>query len=135
MKIVKITKKTYDLNPPVWHLKLKVGVLVKKRKEMSMSYKEFETCFACDKKLELDSIPNIINVSYLGNRLICDECAKKVQENTGFPNMILSDKDYGIIKETKEYDIWFEPITDTINGFVVRNKDGSIAEVYMQEVH
>jgi hypothetical protein len=32
--------------------------------------------------------------------------------------------EYGLIKEYKDSDLWFEPITDEIDGFVIRSKDG-----------
>lgn len=32
--------------------------------------------------------------------------------------------DYGLIREFKDTDLWFEPITDEIDGFVLRSKDG-----------
>jgi hypothetical protein len=43
------------------------------------------------------------------------------------------DDDLGLIKETETYDIWFEPITDEINGFVIRDKEGIILQIYMPE--
>lgn len=38
--------------------------------------------------------------------------------------------DYGMIYENDNIDIWFEPITDEIDGFVVYNKDHSINSIY-----
>jgi hypothetical protein len=45
----------------------------------------------------------------------------------------VDDNDIGIIKETESYDLWYEPITDEINGFVVRNKEGFIIQIYMPD--
>lgn len=45
----------------------------------------------------------------------------------------MDDNDIGIIKETESYDLWYEPITDEINGFVVRNKEGFIIQIYMPD--
>lgn len=39
--------------------------------------------------------------------------------------------DYGIIKEFKDdTTLWYEPITDEINGFVLRDRDGYIIKVW-----
>ena len=38
---------------------------------------------------------------------------------------------YGIIKEFEDHTIlWYEPITDMIDGFVLRKQDGSIIRIY-----
>ena len=37
---------------------------------------------------------------------------------------------YGIIKEYDNYDLWYEPITDEIDGFVLRDKDGCIIYIF-----
>lgn len=137
MKITKIQKKSYEINPTVWKLNMTVGTMVSKRKSLQMDYHPFETCFLCDTKLEADFDPYIAMVKSLGNRFFCDKCAKKVQtdrpeDSTNEP-LKMGDGDIGLIKSGKDYGIWYEPITDTINGFVVRNKDGSINEIYTKE--
>ena len=38
--------------------------------------------------------------------------------------------EYGLVKEYDEYDLWFEPITDTNDGFVIKSKDDEILEMY-----
>ena len=43
----------------------------------------------------------------------------------------MDDNDIGLIKETEKYDIWYEPITDEINGFVIRDKNGYIMDIYL----
>ena len=40
--------------------------------------------------------------------------------------------DYGLVNEYDDLDLWYEPITDEIDGFVTRNKDGTIKDVYMK---
>jgi len=45
----------------------------------------------------------------------------------------MDDNDIGLIKETESYDLWFEPITDEINGFVIRDKKGFIKQIYMPD--
>jgi len=37
---------------------------------------------------------------------------------------------YGIVKESTTFTLWFESITDTLDGFVVRDNSGNILEVY-----
>lgn len=135
MKITKIQKKSYEINPPVWRLNMTVGTLVSKRKNLQMDYHPFETCFLCNTKLKSDFDPNIAMVKSLGNRFFCDICAKKIQ--TDRPDvdesLKMGDSDIGLIKSGKDYDIWYEPITDIMNGFVVRSNDGNIIEIYTKE--
>lgn len=40
--------------------------------------------------------------------------------------------EYGIMKEYENFTLWFEPITDTLDGFVLREKEypHAIVEVY-----
>ena len=40
---------------------------------------------------------------------------------------------YGVIREFKHTDLWFEAITDDTDGFVLRGKDDSIIAVFPQE--
>lgn len=40
---------------------------------------------------------------------------------------------YDLIKEYDDYDIFFEPITDTIDGFVIRSKEGYILKIYSED--
>ncbi len=38
---------------------------------------------------------------------------------------------YGLVKEFEnETELWFEPITDEIDGLVLRTSDGSIIQVW-----
>ena len=38
---------------------------------------------------------------------------------------------YGVVKSYTDWDLWFEPITDIVDGFVMRNKkDGSIIGIF-----
>lgn len=46
----------------------------------------------------------------------------------------MEDNDIGLIKETNSYDIWFEPVTDEINAFVIRDKEGYILQIYMPDL-
>lgn len=41
--------------------------------------------------------------------------------------------EYGMFYETDKVEIWYEPITDTIDGFVIYNKDEehSIIRIYL----
>lgn len=42
--------------------------------------------------------------------------------------------EYGIVKEYSDYDLWYEPITDEIDGFVLRNKNGdAIIKVFSED--
>lgn len=41
--------------------------------------------------------------------------------------------DYGIVKEYGDCDLWFEPITDELDGFVLRSLDQSIKAVYTKQ--
>ena len=137
MKITKIQKKTNEINPTVWRLNMTVGSLVSKRKSLQMDYHPFETCFLCDTKLEDDFDPNVAMVKNLGNRFFCNRCGKKIQtdksDNPTCEPLKMGDDDIGLIKSGKDYDIWYEPITDIMNGFVVRNNDGNIIEIYTKE--
>ena len=46
-------------------------------------------------------------------------------------NMITDSISYGVVKSYTDWDLWFEPITDTVDGFVMRNKkDGSIIGIF-----
>lgn len=139
MKIAKIKKTVYEVEPTVWKINMQVGTLIAKRKEQHIEYHIFEHCFSCDTKFDDGFIPNIAMVKSIGNRLFCDECAKRIKEDSsGHKKSVeefsgMEDKHIGLIKSMDDYDIWFEPITDTINGFVIRNKDGSIKEIYMKD--
>ncbi|WP_373266150.1 hypothetical protein [Hungatella hathewayi] len=88
MKIEKIKKVTYEINPPVWRLKLTVGTLIKGRQLAQIDYHPFETCFLCHTKLDEDFMPNVAMVKGLGNRCFCDKCTMKInmheeEENDG----------------------------------------------------
>ena len=48
-------------------------------------------------------------------------------------NMITDSISYGIVKSYTEWDLWFEAITDTVGGFVMRNHDGSIIGVFPEQ--
>lgn len=48
-------------------------------------------------------------------------------------NMITDSINYGIVKSYTDWDLWFEPITDTIDGFVMRNHEGSIIGVFPEQ--
>jgi hypothetical protein len=41
--------------------------------------------------------------------------------------------DYGCIKEYDDCDLWFEPITDIIDGFVIRDKNDGIIKIFMEQ--
>lgn len=43
--------------------------------------------------------------------------------------------EYGCIYENDKYDVWFEPVTDEVDGFVIRNKDGSIKDIYVSRTN
>lgn len=46
-------------------------------------------------------------------------------------NFDIDFENYGIVKEYENCTLWFEPITDELNGFVLRTKTDAIIEVYM----
>lgn len=48
-------------------------------------------------------------------------------------NMITDSINYGIVKSYTDWDLWFEAITDTVDGFVMRNHDGSIIGVFPEQ--
>ena len=48
-------------------------------------------------------------------------------------NMIPDSISYGIVKSYKDWDLWFEPITDTIDGFVMRKNDVSIIGIFPEQ--
>ena len=48
-------------------------------------------------------------------------------------NMTTDSIGYGIIKSYTDWDLWFEAITDTVDGFVMRNHDGSIIGVFPEQ--
>ena len=48
-------------------------------------------------------------------------------------NMITDSISYGIVKSYTDWDLWFEAITDTVDGFVMRNHDGSIISVFQEQ--
>jgi hypothetical protein len=45
----------------------------------------------------------------------------------------MGENELGLIRDAENYDIWFEPLTDGINGFVIRDKSGYILQVYSPE--
>jgi hypothetical protein len=43
--------------------------------------------------------------------------------------------EYGIIKTLdNDVDVWFESITDDLDGFVIRDKDGFILKLFLERV-
>ena len=48
-------------------------------------------------------------------------------------NIITDSISYGIIKSYTDWDLWFEAITDTMDGFVMRNHDGNIIGVFPEQ--
>ena len=48
-------------------------------------------------------------------------------------NMITDSISYGIVKSYTDWDLWFEPITDTVDGFVMRKNDGSIIGIFPEQ--
>ena len=48
-------------------------------------------------------------------------------------NIITDSIRYGIVKSYTYWDLWFEAITDTVDGFVMRNHDGSIIGVFPEQ--
>lgn len=46
---------------------------------------------------------------------------------------MVKELDYGVIKEYEDSDLWYEPITDILDGFILRNKDQSIVAIYPEE--
>ena len=47
---------------------------------------------------------------------------------------MVKDLNYGIICESDDTDLWYEPLTDILDGFVLRNKDQSIVAIYPEEI-
>jgi hypothetical protein len=47
--------------------------------------------------------------------------------------MIMDELEYGVIKEYTDYDIWYEAITDEIDGFVLRDKNGAILKTFSED--
>lgn len=48
-------------------------------------------------------------------------------------NMITNSISYGIVKSYTDWDLWFESITDTVDGFVMRKHDGSIIGIFPEQ--
>ena len=48
-------------------------------------------------------------------------------------NMVTDSISYGIVKSYTDWDLWFEAITDTVDGFVMRNHDGRIIGVFPEQ--
>lgn len=48
-------------------------------------------------------------------------------------NMITNSIGYGIVKSYTDWDLWFEPITDKVDGFVMRKHDGSIIGIFPEQ--
>lgn len=48
-------------------------------------------------------------------------------------NMITDSISYGIVKSYTDWDLWFEAITDTTDGFVMRKHDGSIIGIFPEQ--
>lgn len=48
-------------------------------------------------------------------------------------NMITDSIGYGIVKSYTDWDLCFEPITDTVDGFVMRKHDGSIIGIFPEQ--
>jgi len=47
---------------------------------------------------------------------------------------MVKDLEYGVVKEFKDTDLWYEPITDVLDGFVLRKKNQSIVAIYPEEI-
>lgn len=48
-------------------------------------------------------------------------------------NGIVTDNiSYGIVRHYTDWDLWFEAITDTKDGFVMRNKEGEIIGIFQE---
>ena len=49
-------------------------------------------------------------------------------------NMMTDAISYGVVKSYTDWDLCFEPITDIVDGFVMRNKkDGSIIGIFPEQ--
>lgn len=48
-------------------------------------------------------------------------------------DMITDSISYGLVKTYTDWDLWFEPITDVIDGFVMGNREGSIIGVFPEQ--
>jgi len=47
----------------------------------------------------------------------------------------IKELEYGLIQEFDTYDLWCEPITDEIDAFVLRSKEGYILAVYSKDTY
>lgn len=53
---------------------------------------------------------------------------------SGFEYKGKNEFEYGVINEFNNTELWYEPITDEINGFVLKLKNnGNILAIYMEE--
>ena len=53
---------------------------------------------------------------------------------TGFEYRGKDEFEYGVVAKFENTLLWYEPITDEINGFVLRHKeDSSIRTIYREE--
>ena len=60
-----------------------------------------------------------------------NELIEKVER---LENIIITDSiSYGIVKSYTDWDLCFEPITDAVDGFVMRKHDGSIIGIFPEQ--
>lgn len=83
MKITKTTTKTYDVyDCAKW--RMSIGDTIISREKVGMKTRDFDKCFICKKKFEYNDFPYLALIRGHKNSFICEDCAKKVnQERVG----------------------------------------------------
>lgn len=77
MIITKTTTKKYEIKfiPSVWNMSH--GEFIAARKRYGMKTAKHERCFICGHRFKYEDIPILIQVSGIGNRFACAQCAGK----------------------------------------------------------
>ena len=91
MKLVKKTKKTFDVTFWPTAVDWTWGSFKNTRSESGMGYKEFEKCFCCGHRFLEEEKPVIAAVRQLGNRFACAECLESDKEETDGKEMELEE--------------------------------------------
>ena len=80
IKIAKTTTKNYTIEPIGKVMKCSLTEFLSFRKEHGHKYKMFEKCFICNNKLEPDKEPDLISVTGLGKRFVCNGCYENITD-------------------------------------------------------
>lgn len=81
MIITKTTTRKYDIyDCAKWQMT--VGNTISSIEKMGMTTKEFNRCFVCKRTFNYDDYPYLALVKNHKNVFVCEECAKKILENS-----------------------------------------------------